>query len=145
MKRVIKGSFSRVFSVTKAFLLVSSCFMVSNLWTMESDENRTKDGYYTAELINKAGVSLFVVVSFYDDLTNRDTSEVFTYGIGIDKKRKIRVKNSKKEIANISIGNNKKDSMEVVLNDSDFEEIKVGKVYEVTVAEKWVAEFKEVE
>ncbi len=56
MKRIIKGSFSRLFAATKAFLLVFSCFMVSNLWTMEGDG--------TAKLINKTGVGLTISVQF---------------------------------------------------------------------------------
>jgi len=138
MNRIIKKGFSRVFTVAKAFLLISSCLMVSNLWTMESDENRTKDGYYTAELINKTGSALFVVVTFFNDLTDRYNGSVFAqYSIKNGEHQRIRVKNPKGEIGSIFITLlNKKAGGNTYFNVGDREDIKVGKTYVVTGAEK---------
>ncbi len=141
MKRITKRGSSRLFAAAQAFLLVSSCFMVSNLWTMESDEWKTKDGYYTAELINKTGFKLFISVWFFDNLTDLSNHKDFGYNIAGGDTRKIRVKNLKKEIGRVFIGSFGKGAS--IFNASTVEEIEVGKTYVITGAEKWVPELKE--
>jgi len=146
MKRIIKGSSSRLFSVAKVFLLVSSCFMVSNLWAMESDENRTKDGYYTAELINKTGSKVMVIVYFHKNRINLESTVEFIYNIKNNDKKKIRVKNPEGKIAILQVYLARKGGggSDMYFNARNTEDIKVGKIYEVTAAEKWVSELKEV-
>ena len=136
-----RGGSSRLFAVAQAFLLISSCFMVSNLWTMESDEWKTEDGYHRAKLINKTGFKLFVVVWFFDNLTDLSKHEKFLYNIGDGHTIMIRVKNPKKEIGRVFIGSFGKEGR--IFNASDVEEIEVSKSYVITGDKKWVPELKE--
>ncbi len=146
MNRIIKRGSSRLYEVTKALLLVSSCFMVSNLWAMESDENQTKDGYYTAKLINKTGERVMITVYFSDDLTDLSSSKQFSYIIQKGVTRKIRVQNPKKEVGRILIGimAGEKSASNTFFNTLGFEEIEVGKTYLITSAELLVPELKEL-
>ncbi len=60
MNRIIKRDSSRLYEVTKALLLVTSCFMVSNLWAMGED----KQVHTKSKFTNSTELTIFVKVYF---------------------------------------------------------------------------------
>jgi len=140
MKRIIKKG---AFPVVKAFLLISSCFMMSNLWTMEGDE------YKRATLVNKTESQMIVSVYFSSDRANLGNAIGFEYTVKKGDTRDIRIKDEKGIIGVVTIffwDNKKGVSTQLFLNAVNREDIKAGKTYDITWVEKTgiIPKFKEV-
>ncbi len=142
MNRIIKKSAFRLFAVAKALLLVSSCFMVSNLWAME------QDNYRRATLINKTGSA--IVVTTYFSFSPRFPMKKATKNYFIQKgeEEEIPVKHVRQEggwhMATIGVTLVTGNAAEIFFNAGNEEEIKARKSYTIKKAEKIVPLLEEV-